>query len=182
MPDGEPKVYINPCRRFVRPSQTPNPPYNSDLSICRVFFVPPILSSTFPPMLPSVVKCFPILPSLLKGPPTLCAVPPMAPSSVAYVSLPSIISRNGRGCSGLRGRGLPTSELLADGALLIHCAGLLLLALTGGRPGGRRIVRHVIHCRDLFLPWLTVSSGTIVVLSLLSTVVLVFLYTGRHNA
>ncbi len=44
-------------------------------------FFPPNMDSTDPPMLPSVVNCLPMIPSLSNGPPIFWAVPPIAPVS-----------------------------------------------------------------------------------------------------
>lgn len=47
-------------------------------------FVPPIIFCTDPPIPPSEVNCFPIIPSLSSGPPTLSAAPPSAPCSTPF--------------------------------------------------------------------------------------------------
>lgn len=47
----------------------------------RLYFLPPKADWTVPPMLPSVVNCLLMAPSLSSGPPIFCAVPPMAPCS-----------------------------------------------------------------------------------------------------
>jgi hypothetical protein len=49
------------------------------LSCIVLFSLPPKAFWTAPPMLPSVVNCFPIEPCASRGPPIFCAVPPIAP-------------------------------------------------------------------------------------------------------
>lgn len=51
------------------------------LSMKPSYFLFAKFSCTMPPILPSALKCCPIAPCLSSGPPTFCAVPPMAPSA-----------------------------------------------------------------------------------------------------
>lgn len=74
-------------------------------------------------MLPSVVNCLPIAPSLARGPPIFCAVPPIAPCSTHESR--QLMSRTIT-------KFLPTCELLADGSLLVHGLGDRASQIGGG--------------------------------------------------
>jgi len=74
---------------------------------------PPSACWTVPPMAPSAVNCFPMAPSLSRGPPIFWAVPPTIPSSGIPVSLAGILK------SRAMTRTQHTSKLLSDCPLLV---------------------------------------------------------------
>ena len=68
-------IRIHPCSACPR------------CSSCMSYFLFARFSCTIPPIFPSELKCWPMDPSLSRGPPIFCAVPPIAPSAVFGVSV-----------------------------------------------------------------------------------------------
>jgi hypothetical protein len=73
--------------------------------------LPPNMDSTEPPILPSVVNCLPMMPSLSNGPPIFWAVPPIAPVSA---EASEDHERAAGTCKNT------TCELLANGTLFVE--------------------------------------------------------------